>query len=171
MKIGIDASRAFIDERTGTENYSYKLIKALAKLDRENKYTIYVCQLASKGDVFQGWPGNFRFKVIHWPRFWTQAGLALECLINPPDVLLIPAHTMPVIRRWGQKIVVTIHDLGSEFLPEYHQFPQKIYLNFSTVYAVKNATKIIAVSKSTKKDLIKKLGGDPNKIVVVHEGP
>lgn len=170
MHIGIDASRAFVDERTGTENYSYKLIKALAKFDRENDYTIYVRQLASPSLTWQGWPGNFRFKVIHWPRFWTQAGLAMECLINPPDVLFIPAHTMPVVRRLGLKTVVTIHDLGSEFLPEYHQFPQKIYLNFATIYAVKNATKLITVSKSTKKDLIKKLAGDPNKIVVVYEG-
>ncbi|MCK4525581.1 MAG: glycosyltransferase family 1 protein, partial [Candidatus Andersenbacteria bacterium] len=33
MKIGIDASRAFIEKKTGTEEYSYQLIKNLTKID------------------------------------------------------------------------------------------------------------------------------------------
>jgi len=65
---------------------------------------------------------------------------------------------------------VTIHDLGYEYLPQYHEFPQKYYLNWSTVYAVKNATRLIAVSKATKNDLIKKLHCPSRKIEVVYEG-
>ena len=42
MLIGFDASRAFASEATGTENYSLNLLKALAKVDRKNKYRVYL---------------------------------------------------------------------------------------------------------------------------------
>ncbi|MBI4100815.1 glycosyltransferase [Candidatus Microgenomates bacterium] len=167
MHIGIDASRAFLKERTGTEEYSYQLIKALANQDRKNKYTLYV-RSDSEGELRL--PSNFKFKVIPWPRLWTQIGLTLECLFNPPDVLFVPAHTIPVLRRPGLKTVAVIHDLGAEFLPGYHQFPQKLYLNRSTEYVARHATAIIAVSKNTKNDLIRKLKCQPEKINIVYEG-
>lgn len=107
---------------------------------------------------------------ISFPRLWTQVGLAKEVLFNPPDVLFVPAHTLPVIRRPDLKTVVTIHDLGYEYLPQYHRFPQKLYLNKSTEYAVKNASHLIAVSEATKNDLINKLGCPKEKITVVYEG-
>lgn len=167
MHIGIDASRAFLKERTGTEEYSYQLIKALTEIDRKNNYTLYI---RDKSATTFPLPSNFRFKMITFPRFWTQAGLALECLRHPPDTLFIPAHTLPVLHRPGLQTVVTIHDLGSEFLPQHHQFPQKLYLNKSTAYAVHHATRLIAVSRSTKNDLINKLHCNPQKISVIHEG-
>ena len=201
MIIGFDASRAFVAEPTGTERYSYELLKALLKIDRKNFYRIYInpyrinSKLETRNskqyqntnnqnskrlenlifehlDLFRisdfGFR-NFDVRPIYWPRLWTQGGLALECLKNPPDVLFIPAHTLPIVHRPNQKTVVTIHDLGAEYLPEYHQFPHKYYINWSTVYAVKHATRIIAVSESTKKDLIVKLNCDSKKISVIYE--
>lgn len=169
MIIGFDGSRAFAYERTGTENYSHQLLKALAKIDKKNQYRIYL-RPQSNGSRLASWPRNFEFKLINWSYLWTQGGLAIECLKNPPDVLFVPAHTMPVVRRPTLKTVVTIHDLGAEYLPEYHQFPQKYYLNWSTEYVARHADKIIAVSESTKRDLLAKLGCKEEKIQVVHEG-
>ena len=180
MVIGIDASRAFVPQKTGSENYSANLISALAAIDKKNNYRFYIkTQNSLPRQSYgasatklktQNWPNNFKFVEIKLPRLWTQLGLAFECLIHPPDILFIPAHTLPVIRRPNLKTVVTIHDLGAEFLPGFHTFPQKLYLNFSTKYAVKNATAMIAVSESTKKDLISKFGADPKKISVVYHG-
>ena len=178
MLIGIDASRAFVKERTGTENYSLNLIKALAEIDGKNEYRLYVRNTHYRLSNTD-WPNNFKFVEIFWPRFWTQIGLAFEVLKNPPDVLFIPAHTLPVIptlarpglaRLKKTKCVVTIHDLGYEFLPQYHSFWSKIYLNKSTEYAARFATRLIAVSNSTKADLVSKLKADPGKIDVVYEG-
>lgn len=173
MVIGFDASRAFVNEPTGTENYSLELLKSLLKIDRKNFYRIYVnpyrANLKSQMANLK-LNGNFEVKPIWWPRLWTQGGLAWECLTNPPDVLFVPAHTLPAIRRPNLKTVVTIHDLGAEYLPQYHQFPQKYYLNWSTIYAVKNADRIIAVSQNTRKDLITKLQCDTEVIRVIYEG-
>ncbi len=172
MLIGIDASRAFQNNRTGTENYSYNLILQLAKLDKKNKYRLYVREdVVCLRQVFgEEKPENFEFCRINLPRLWTQVGLAWECFLRPPDVLFVPAHTLPVFRRPGLKTVVTIHDLGAEYLPQYHQFPNKLYLNRATEYATGQATHLIAVSRATKAELMKKMGVDVERVSVIYEG-
>lgn len=167
MLIGIDASRAFVEKRTGTENYSYYLIRELAKLDKKNQYKLY---LKTSQNIDFDLPANFWKKTIPWPRLWTQAGLAFECLLAPPDLLFIPAHTLPVIRRSSLPTIVTIHGLEYRYLPGYYRFPQKLYLTRSTEYAVSAATHIIAVSKWTKRELVRRLGVDSSKVSVIYEG-
>ena len=174
MIIGIDASRAFSSQRTGTENYSYQLIKSIAKLDSRHSYLLYTRKVreeeVKKAFNWSSIPQNITIRNITFSRLWTQLGLASEVLFNPPDILFVPAHTLPVLRSPKIKTVVTIHDLGYEFLPDYHQFPHKLYLNKSTEYAVDQATRLIAVSKATKQDLIKKLNCPEEKIEVIYEG-
>ena len=167
MIIGIDASRISKVTKTGTENYSYQLIKNLSSVDKKNRYVLYFNEIPQFFEISQT---NFSTRYIRSTRLWTQARLAWECLIFPPDVLFVPAHTIPVIRRPTLKTVVTIHDLGAEFLEAYHQFPAKLYLNWSTEYVAKHATHLIAVSNSTKKDLMKTLKVPSNRISVVYEG-
>ncbi|MDO8573385.1 MAG: glycosyltransferase family 1 protein [Candidatus Daviesbacteria bacterium] len=152
MIIGFDGSRAFAEERTGTENYSYQLLKALLKIDKHNKYIVYT-------------RSNLNFKFL-----WTQLGLAIQTFKDHLDVLFVPAHTLPLIRRPGLKTVVTIHDLGSEYLPDMYQLKQRLYLSFMQKYQLQTATKIIAVSKATKMDLIRKIGVSSEKVRVIYEG-
>ncbi|MFH1280211.1 MAG: glycosyltransferase family 1 protein [Candidatus Beckwithbacteria bacterium] len=183
MLIGIDASRAFVKDRTGTENYSHELIKAMLKLpeSKKHRFRLYVrkpegSELALRDRLSI----NSRLEVrnlktlevveINWPRLWTQGGLAVECLKNPPDVLFVPAHTLPVIRRTNLKTVVTIHGLEYEYLPEFYDWRKKWYLNKSTEYAVRKADKLIAVSNWTKSQLVDRLGADESKIKVIYEG-
>ncbi|OGE65058.1 hypothetical protein A3I48_02720, partial [Candidatus Daviesbacteria bacterium RIFCSPLOWO2_02_FULL_36_7] len=165
MTIGFDGSRAFAFNRTGTENYSYQLLKALARIDKKNKYIVYL-----RAPFFGKFPNNFLFKKISWSRLWTQGGLALQTFKDNLDVLFVPSHTLPVIRKPGIKTVITVHDLGSEYLPSMHQVKQRLYLGFMQKRQLKTATKIIAVSKATKQDLIEKIGINEQKISVVYEG-
>ncbi len=140
MIIGIDASRANKDHKTGTEWYSYYLIRWLAKLDDQNQYVLYSdkplkgglldlrteqyvednikCEIPTPGQ--RGWQeiksphNNFRAKILRWPfkHLWTQGGLSLEMILHRPDILFIPSHTLPFIHP--RKSVVTIHDIGFE---------------------------------------------------------
>src|SRR3989344_6065863 len=167
MTIGYDASRAFIRNRTGTENYSYQLLRALAEIDQKNTYKVYVRPGFS---LEEKWPSNFQFSVLNFQYLWTQIGLGLQTFKEKLDVLFVPAHTLPIIKKPGLKTVVTVHDLGAEYLPKMHQFKQQLYLKYITKYQLTSATKLIAVSKATKEDLIKKVGIDPKRINVVYEG-
>ncbi|MDZ7586978.1 MAG: glycosyltransferase family 1 protein [Patescibacteria group bacterium] len=154
MLIGIDASRAYTGENSGTENYSRELIEAILKLPEAKKHEF---RLYTK-------------KTLNWSRLWTQGGLAWELWQRPVDVLWIPAHTLPILRSKKIKTVVTIHGLEYEYLPEYYDWRKRWYLNKSTEYAVKQADKIIAVSKWTKKQLVERLGAEEKKIKVIYEG-
>jgi len=172
MLIGFDASRAFVREATGTENYSINLLKALAKIDRKNKYRVYLRSVRSSSKQVQQykWPKNFEFRLVGSNRLWTQVGLALETWKNPVDVLFIPAHTLPIFKNPKVKSVVTMHDLGVEYLPNYHKFPQRYYLDLASKFAARYADRLIAVSEATKSDLIKRYKVSAKKVSVVHEG-
>lgn len=167
MLVGIDASRTVLGKLTGTEYYALNLIQALARLDRDNQYRLYFNTPFQKPIVRQE---NFQNRVMPFPRLWTQFRLGLECLLNPPEILFVPSHTLPVIRSPKTKTIVTVHDLGAEFLAEYHQFPQKLYLNRSTEYVACHADQIIAVSNSTKRDLQKIFSVPESRVTVIYEG-
>lgn len=163
MIVGIDASRMQVPERSGTENYSYNLIKNIIEIDTKNRYVLYFSQYLDPLDVYP----NVSSKVLRSKYLWTQVRLAVECFIKPPDILFVPAHTPPLITRPGLKTIVTIHGLESEFVPNAYTRLQRLYLKFNT--GIK-ADHIIAVSNSTKKDLGTTLKVPSSRISVVHEG-
>jgi glycosyltransferase involved in cell wall biosynthesis len=200
MIIGIDASRANLVRKTGTEWYSFYLIKNLAEIDKTNTYWLYLNQppRAELQEAVKNNP-NFSFKLLKWPflSFWTLGRLTLEMLYRRPDVLFIPAHTLPL---FGPKHTVnTIHDIA--FVSERNLYraveaktnrkgTRKLinvfvklltlgryrsdsvdYLYWSTAFALRHAEKIIAVSEFTKQDIINLYPKTvPAKIVVVHNG-
>lgn len=172
MIIGFDASRAFTKNRTGTENYSYQILSQLTIIDHNNNYNIYLRPPVNLNEIKSSlnWPANFKLITIPFPKLWTQMGLAIQTFKDKLDVLFIPSHTLPLIHKPGLKTVVTVHDLGAEYLPTTHQLKQRLYLNLMTHYQLKSANHLIAVSKATKRDLINKIGIAENKISVVYEG-
>ncbi|KKS32408.1 MAG: hypothetical protein UU93_C0007G0013 [Candidatus Amesbacteria bacterium GW2011_GWA2_42_12] len=172
MRIGIDASRAFVQERTGTEEYSYQLISNLMQLPeaKEHEWILYVKPNAQYSILNAQLTSNFKFKIINLPYLWTQIGLAARTWVDKLDVLWIPAHTLPVLRKPSIKTIVTIHGIEYEWLPQFENKLQRWYLPLSTKYAVMSASRIIAVSEFTKKQLVERLRADSEKIEVVHEG-
>jgi len=69
------------------------------------------------------------------------------------------------------KYVVTIHDLAFKFFPKHFPLIDRLKINFYTDIAIKRADKIIAISKATKKDIIKLYPKvDADKIQVVYHG-
>ncbi|EKD49641.1 MAG: glycosyl transferase, group 1 [uncultured bacterium] len=167
MLIGIDASRIAKRERTGTEEYSYQLVKHLAEIDQKNDYVLYSSKKLPE-EFSKGLPKNFKTNIIPLPKLWSQVRLSLEMLLRPPDVLFVPAHVLPLIHV--KKSVVTIHGLEYEYFPEAYSGFALWYLRFSTKFALKYAKRIIAVSKNTKNDLIKFYRADPRKIRVIYHG-
>jgi glycosyltransferase involved in cell wall biosynthesis len=164
MLIGIDASRAALRERTGTENYSYQLIRHLLALDPPHRFRLYL-QAPPPAGLFDA---RAEQRIIPHARFWTHRGLSMEMLRDPPDVLFVPAHVLPF---WHPpRNVVTIHDLGHRFFPDAHTPSQRRYLELSTRFAVQQAKILIVVSKNTGRDLVKLYGADPKRVAIVHHG-
>ena len=221
MLIGIDASRANRNHKSGVEWYSYYLIRWLAKLDSKNQYILYIDKPLRGGllnlttkqhigsseiidekieydeDGFQrirSPHNNFKAKILKWPFnfLWSQGRLYLEMVFKKPDVLFIPAHTLPLIHP--KKSIITIHDIGFKRNKRLYEDKQigpkekfgkkfvnlfvkiitmgrysassKDYLCWSTRSALKRAKKIITVSHFTKKELIDVYGAHIDKALL-----
>jgi glycosyltransferase involved in cell wall biosynthesis len=194
MIIGIDASRPNEVKKTGTEWYAYHLIQHIKKLDRKNRFRLYTFD--SLRDGLENLPPNFESRILRsfTDILWTQTRLSLEMVTDPPDVLFVPAHTIPLLHP--KVTVLTVHDLGFEYFPDlYKSTPigprnpgvkgvleiaarvatlgrygnnELDYHRWAMRYGVKHATRIIAISEFTKNDVVKRFGADPSKITVVH---
>ena len=200
MIIGIDASRANRKNKTGTEWYSFYLIKSLAKIDFNNKYILYLDKLPSPEliKVIKN-NQNFSYKILNWPitSFWTLGRLSLEMLIKSPDILFVPAHGIPLIHP--KRTINTIHDVA--FMSERNVYRSESpkaktklrrqilkviirlvtfgryegnsldYLYWSTLFALRHASNIITVSNFTKEEILKYYPKvKGEKITVIHNG-
>ncbi|GIV97635.1 MAG: glycosyl transferase family 1 [Herpetosiphonaceae bacterium] len=165
MHIGIDISRIATGRRTGTENYTYELLAALAQIDHRNRYTLYCNRLPA---ALPPLGLNFRLRRIPLPRLWTHLRLGPELRLHPPDLAFIPAHVIPALPP--RRSVVTIHDLGYLYFPEAHPAAQRLYLRISTRWSAFASSHIIADSQATRNDLIRYCGTPSGKITVVPLG-
>ena len=168
MTIGLDASKAVKQFKTGTETYSIEIIRALAAIDKKNRYLLYSpTPVKNKISEIKNWQ-NFENVVIPFPKLWTQFRLSWEMIKHKPDVLFIPAHTLPLV--FPQKTVVTLHDLGFKHYPGLYSRKELFYHNWAMNHAVKNASHIITDCQFTKNDLLLHYPLDPAKISVVWLG-
>ena len=82
MLIGIDASRAVRRLRSGTENYSYHLIRSLLEAESCYRYRLYSNQPMPSG-LFP--PGPWKARVMPLPRLWTHLRLSWEVFPSHPS--------------------------------------------------------------------------------------
>lgn len=176
MLIGINATAAFKHPRCGVEEYSYQLIKHLTMLPQvqEHRFFLYVPKnlyetvARSENFFWQNLPKNFTLKPLSFPIMWTQIRLSCQMLFNPPEVLFIPVHVLPLVHP--KNSIVTVQGLEYEYYPEMYPVYHLKYLRWSTKYAVRRAKKVLAASESTKNDLMKFYQVPVDKIEVVYHG-
>ncbi len=162
LTIGIDASRGFELEPTGTEIYAREVIGRLIRSNAHN-YRLYArhplaSALAERAEV----------RVLGCRRLWTHLCLASELARRPPDVLFVPAHVLPWVLR--RPAVVTVHDLGHRIWPASHTWQQRCYLDWGARHHVRRARFLLADSEATRRDLIRFYGADPERTIVAHLG-
>jgi len=175
MQIGIDASRYALDQATGVEWYSYHIINALIEQiasDDENKLVLYsrepIVFDEKIEELVHEKPSKFQNTILKAKRLWTLWKLSGEMGKRPPDVLFVPSHVLPLSRP--KKCVITIHDVAFKYLKTSYSFMQYRYLDWSTKYAVKHASKIITPSEATKADLIRFYNCPEEKVAVISHG-
>jgi glycosyltransferase involved in cell wall biosynthesis len=170
MVIGIEAERANHQQKTGVEHYAQQLILQFAK-DTKNEYILYL--RTPPQAWFSNLPSNFKIKIlgygpIPFPYLWTQLRVSWEMLVAPPDVLFIPAASLPIIHPANS--YVTLHDIAWKYYPETFKVLKRWYLEFTSWFACRFAKKVIAVSESTKRDLIKFYKVPASKVITVPHG-
>lgn len=154
MKIAIQAADLDSSRIDGTRVYILNCLKYFGQLDPSSDFLIYHKKEFNPHLVPPAFP-NYQIIKKHLPYLWTQARFAGEIWREKPNVLWMPMHNIPILRRKGMKTVVTIHDLAWKFFPETFTRKDLWKINFLTSLAVRNADKIITVSQSSKKDILK----------------
>ncbi len=153
MRIAINAADLDHSRIDGTRIYIQNLLKNFGLQNKEDRFLIYHKNNFNPQLDFPVF-GNYEIIKKPFPFWWTQTRFAWEIWREKPNILWMPMHSLPFFRPQKTKTAVTIHDLAFKFFPDH--FPQKDLrrLNFFTDYAVKNADKIIAISNSTKNDIL-----------------
>ena len=160
MLIGIDASRANQEQKTGVGWYAYHLLQELKKITPEDIRVVLYSDKPLQGDLAE-LPPNWSVKILAWPpkRLWTQIRLSWEMLWHGPDVLFIPAHVFPLIHP--KKTVMTVHDVAASKFPKSYNWFERWYSLWSAKYAVRKLWQVIVPSEFTKKEL----GSDKIKVI------
>lgn len=167
LHIGLDGSRIAKAHYTGTEHYSHAIFEHMFRVAPNHRYIIYAPTMPTH--PLDTSNANVEWKIIPFPRLWTQFRLSTEMLTGKqPDVLFIPSHTIPLVHP--RATVTTVHDLGFLHFPEYYGFIERAYQSFGLRQAVNASTRIISVSQATKDDLLKFTKYPENRISVIHHG-
>ena len=162
--IGIDASRALSAVPTGTEGYSFHLIRALLpRLRPKQTVRLYTRQPLPPG----AFPGA-KVRTISFPRLWTHVALSWEMARRPPDLLFVPAHVLPPVRP--RRTLVTVHDVGYRYFPEAHPGGQRLYLALSTRWNATVASHVLVDSMATCDALVEAYGISRDKLTVGYPG-
>jgi len=174
MRIGIDISQ--IVYGTGVSCYTENLASVLTKIDKENQYVFFGGSLRQK---------KILEEFIKDHQSARCRGVILPISPNIADLLWNKLHILPIDRLigkidlfhssdWSQPPtkaikITTIHDLAMFKYPEtFH--PKIIAVHKRRLELVKKeCDMVIAVSESTKKDIISILGIPENKIKVIYE--
>ena len=164
MRIGIDARLASY-RKAGISRYTLQLIEALQQLPTEDEFIIL--QGRRNPEPILSRP-NFVSRTLltpcHHP--YEQFFLPLELGRFKLDVLHSPDFIAPFHLR--SRSVITIHDLVFMLYPKFLDKDAARYYG-QIDQAVLHADGIIAVSNSTKQDIIRLLGVAENKITVIYE--
>lgn len=81
-----------------------------------------------------------------------------------------PANILPINKKQEIKYAVTVHDMAFLTVPESCSFIFRLYYQWAVRRSVEQADLVIAVSKSTKRDLQKFYKTPENKIKVIYSG-
>lgn len=172
MIIAIDASRANKDNKTGTEWYSYYIIQELKKIIPPSERVILYTNKKLKGDLGV-MPSGWREKVLNWPPryLWTQIRMWWELLVNPPDILFVPAHTIPFLPiKKKIRVAVTVHDVGFKRFPKLYKKIQYWYHDLTMRKIRRRADQIITISNFSRREIIDLYRVKPEKIFVTYLG-
>ena len=164
MRIGVDVRLAY-HQMAGISWYAIRLLTALSKIDTENHYVL-LQHRKQKQPLVQA--PNFE-RVGMWSpthHRLEQWMLSLETRLLHLDLIHSPDFIPPLHNQ--VPAVITVHDLAFLLYPNFVTEESARYYG-QLDEAVRRASRIIAVSQSTRNDLIELLGAPESKIDVIYE--
>lgn len=170
MKIGIDA-RPLSYPLTGIGFYLRSLLDALQVVDQDNKYVL-VSNMGINYEITNpNWSrseGRRSEKLIS--TVWIQTIAPFLAKRLGLDLFWSPRHHLPLFLPRSVKTVVTIHDLVHIFFPETMLRQNLIIERMLMRSSIILADVVVAVSCSTRNEILGTYSIDPEKVRTVYSG-
>jgi glycosyltransferase involved in cell wall biosynthesis len=164
VRIAIDIRK--INE-FGIGSYIWNLVRNIAAIDGVNQYLL----IGSRRNFYELGPLPPNFRPLYTAAaasFWRDHGpLPMALRKNNVDVLHVPHHDAPL---WcPAKLLVTVHDCVHLLFPasDTSRF-QRFRDYWRTARVVRGASHVLAVSNSTKDDIVNIFRIDPNRVSVIY---
>ena len=165
----VDGNEANVQQRVGSNVYAYEVLREVEEQTRGSKDYSWTVLLSSPpmGDLpdeREGW----QYKVITPRPFWTQCALPLHLFFHQKtyQAFFTPGHYAPRIS--AVPYISSVMDLA--FLKYPKQFRKKdlAQLKEWTRYSVKHASKVLAISEFTQKEVISLYKRKKNDVFVAY---
>jgi len=182
MKIGIDARFLTHPQPGGFKTYTENLVAALANLDQENEYFLYVDRDPTTNDLIPA-KRNFQTRIvagsipaIGYP--WReQIGLSRQAAKDWVDVFHSPCLTAPL--RLTCPLVITIHDMIWAYPEKFSRSSSQSikrrlmerYNYWIPKFAIGRASAIITVSNAARESIEEYLKPNHRNLFVTYEAP
>ena len=170
MKIGFDAKRLF-NNFTGLGNHSRTTVDILTEFYPGNEYFLYTPKIRHNAvsDPYMDLSGCHTITPHGLLRgsAWRTFGLASAVKKDNIDIFHGLSNEIPT--RLEIPSVVTIHDVAFKTFPDMYHATSRFIYNLKWRHACKVADRIIAISESTKQDVVRFYGVDPDRIDIVYQ--
>jgi glycosyltransferase involved in cell wall biosynthesis len=172
IQVGVNAHLLSLAESyrsAGINWYIYNLLQHLPEMASDIEYTVFTSERR-----YTAAPG-IRLQISQLPTgrpavriLWEQALQPWAVRRAKLDLLHSPAFVGPFLSACP--LVVTVHDLSFLFFPQSFRTLNRSYLRLFTWLSLRRARRVLAVSESTKRDLVRYYGLSPAKVDVVYNG-
>jgi glycosyltransferase involved in cell wall biosynthesis len=176
MRIGIEASAAVVNGRTGVGTYTANLIAGLKRLG-EISGGLELVPFSNRRPHSNGkepWTlaDSHIYPHDQFPSrlIWMQLRLPTSIASAQPDICHFPNYLGPILTRLNAPFVVTMHDMSIYRYPQLQ--PLKTVAVHRAVVPVlaSRAAMIIADSESSRQDILRHLRIGAERVRVVHAG-
>lgn len=174
MRVGFDAKRIFHND-TGLGNYGRDVIRILHEHTSIDKFILYntkpskTKRLKILDRILVRYPDSW-----FWEKFssiWRLGPVTRQIAKDKVEIYHgLSGETPTGLKGKGIASIVTIHDLIFLSHPQFYSWFDRTIYKRKFRHAAKNAKKVIAISQQTKRDIVKYLNIDSEKISVVYQG-
>lgn len=152
----------------GINSYIYHLLRNLGQIGSGYRFSVFLGDRRFEDE-------RLRLCYSWWPTHRPPVRILWEQLVQPMalrqgkvDLLHAMAFAGPVVTPCP--FVVTIYDLSFYHYPDAFRPWNRWYLSLFTALSARRARRVIAISESTKRDVVKLLGVPPDRVDVVYCG-
>jgi glycosyltransferase involved in cell wall biosynthesis len=172
MHIGLNAHLLSLQENyrgAGINWYIYNLLQHLPSADPDLRYTAFLCEPQfSPPPGLQLWRPHWSTTAPLRRMMWEQLAAPFALRRHGIDLFHAMAFVAPLSSPCPT--VVTVLDLSFFRYPSAFTTGKRLYLQLMTRLSARRAAQVIAISDSTRRDVIATLGISPSRVQTVYCG-